>query len=119
VHSASSSGIFGLCPDRPAKAKATDPLWTALTVALPDLQEALLPSAWHHAEQHANNPIEADQVPSVLRRRSVKRQVGLDSRQPTVLPVEVMLTPLLLVGVALISPDSGRVGARQEGCRSR
>jgi hypothetical protein len=33
---------------------------TDAAAVYPDVLDELIPSAWHHAEQHANNPIEAD-----------------------------------------------------------
>jgi IS6 family transposase len=33
---------------------------TDAAAAYPAVLDELLPSAWHHVEQHANNPIEAD-----------------------------------------------------------
>jgi transposase-like protein len=33
---------------------------TDATPGYPDVLDELLPAAWHHVEQYANNPIEAD-----------------------------------------------------------
>ena len=44
----------------------------------PAVLEELVPSTWHHVEQHANNPIEADhsQLKHRLRRCSDYERIG-------------------------------------------
>jgi transposase-like protein len=47
---------------------------TDAAAVYPDVLDELIPSAWHHVEQYANNPIEADHGRLKHRLRSISGQ---------------------------------------------
>jgi transposase-like protein len=51
---------------------------TDAAAVYPAVVDEVIPSAWHHVEQHANNPVEADHSPLKHRLRSMR---GLRTEQ--------------------------------------